>query len=79
MQALCRLGSEGAFARPLLEERVRRDPASMIAANDRMLMITLSRMGASEAEIRDILGFDETKDNRLRSVLRVARGPRACG
>lgn len=79
LQALCRLGSEGAFARPLLEERVRRDPASMIAANDRMLMITLSRMGASEAEIRDILGFDETKDNRLRSVLRVARGPRACG
>ncbi len=78
LRALCRLGPEGAFARPMLEERIRAQGEFFVNANDRLLIATLVRMGAGEAEIRDLLGFDEKKENRLRNGLRAARGQRPC-
>ena len=79
MRALCRLGGEAAFARPMLAERIQRDGQYFVAANDSLLIATLARMGASESEIADLLGFDETKKNRMRSARRAANGPRPCG
>ena len=78
LRALCRLGGEGAFARPMLEERVRAQGEFFVNANDRLVVATLLRMGASEPEIRDLLGIDEKKENRMRYALRVANGPRPC-
>lgn len=79
LRALCRLGGEGAFARPMLEERIRGQGEFFVNANDRLVVATLVRMGAGETEIRELLGFDEKKENRLRNALRAANGERACG
>jgi hypothetical protein len=78
LRALCRLGGEGAFARSMLEDRIRRDGDAFISSHDRLLIATLVRMGASEAEIVELLGFDEKKQSRLSSAMRAARGQRAC-
>jgi hypothetical protein len=79
LKALCGLGKEAAFARPLLEERIERGGPQVIAAHERLLIATLSRMGASEDEIRVALSLDEKREGRLRAGLRAAAGARACG
>lgn len=78
LRALCGLGGEAAFARPMLEERIARDGVSFTRSNDRLLIATLYRMGASEAEIRETLGIDEKNQSRMRFALRAANGPRPC-
>jgi hypothetical protein len=78
LRALCGLGGEAAFARRMLEERIARDGAAFTRANDRLLIATLARMGASEAEIRETLGIDEKNQSRIRYAMRAANGPNAC-
>lgn len=78
LRALCRLGGEAAFARPMLAERIQRDGQYFIAANDRLLIATLARMGASEVEVIELLDFDEKKENRMRFAWRAAKGARPC-
>ncbi len=78
LRALCGLGSEAAFARPMLEERIARDGASFARANDRLLISTLFRMGASEAEIIQILSVDEKNLSRMKFAIRGANGRNAC-
>jgi L-asparaginase II len=62
----------------MLEERIARDGAAFTRANDRLLIATLARMGASEAEIRETLGIDEKNQSRIRYAMRAANGPNAC-
>lgn len=78
LRALCRLGAEGAFARPMLEDRIRRDPSPFVNAQERLTIVTLIRLGANEGEVREILGLDETKNNSMRFGLRAASSQRPC-
>lgn len=62
----------------MLEERIRREGAPLINSQDRLLVATLMRMGASEEEIIQTLAFDDKKETRMRFAFRAAKGPRAC-
>jgi hypothetical protein len=78
LRALCRLGGEGAFARPMLEERIRRDPSPFVITQERLTIVGLIRLGAGENDIRELLGFNEKQENRMRFALRAANSQRPC-
>lgn len=78
LRALCRLGGEGAFARPMFEERIRANGEPFVNVNDRLVVAILVRMGAGEAQVRELLGSDEKKESRIRSAIRAANGQRPC-
>ena len=78
LRALCRLGGEGAFARPMLEERIRASGEHFVNANERLVVATLVRMGASEEEVRELLAVDEKRETRLKFAFRSVNGRRPC-